>query len=286
MKCWITRDELAQRLIPRPADAHKGIMGHALLVAGSYGMMGCAVLAGKACMCSGIGKLSILAPRAGHEVLQTALPEAILQLHGEEVSQSWDTVSADMQHFQSVGIGPGIRLSAALLVEDLLTASGELPLVIDADALTLLASHLAWYSLLKGRTVLTPHLGELNRLRAGICLDDAESPVSVALHIAKTYEVVVIVKGHPSQVVLPQGDVWVCQEGNPGMATAGSGDVLTGIITGLLAQGYDMASAAMLGVWIHATAGDVAAARWGQEYMLARHIIACMPQAWRRLHRS
>ena len=285
----MTPVRMGKMLRLRPDDAHKGVMGHALLVAGSAGVGGCAVLAAESCLRSGVGKLTVATPECNRLLLQMTVPEAIVHvLHDEEGVALFRDGERTLP-WQAVGIGPGIGLSAEGLLGNVLERSANLPVVVDADALHILAAHPEWMEMLRGRAVLTPHGGEMRALASGLLADgDAQTAdgdlLAVAQRLAIYYGVWVVLKGHPTQVCHPDSHCTVCPRGNAGMATAGAGDVLTGIIAGLLAQGYGPAQAACMGVWLHATAGDCAAARMGQEAMLARDITAHLADAWRELH--
>lgn len=264
--------EMARCLRPRPADAHKGVMGHALLVAGSRGIAGCALLAGEALLRSGAGKLTVVTPEENRTVLQTALPEAITR----------SEMPLPLTPYQAVGVGPGIGLEEGQgsMLRTLLREAdaARIPVVVDGDALRLLVRDTEITGLL-ANSVLTPHGGEMEALRQGLT-PDCTSLEASAQRLSSEFGAVVVLKGHPSQVFLPNGSVHLCPRGNSGMATAGSGDVLTGLITGLLAQGYWTDEAAQLGVWLHASAGDEAARELGPECMLARDIIRHLPQAF------
>lgn len=269
----MTLPEMAALLRPRPSDAHKGTMGHALLVAGSRGVAGCAVLAGEALLRSGAGKLMVATPEENRIVLQTALPEAITR----------PALPDSLAGYQSLAVGPGIGLGeeqAAMLRHLLRQAlTLRLPTVVDGDALRLLVRQDV--ALLGAHVVLTPHRGEMQSLREAFA-PDAPSLEEAARRLAEESGAVVVLKGHPSLVVTPTTEC-SCPRGNSGMATAGSGDVLTGLVGGLLAQGYTTDQAARLGVWLHATAGDEAARRLGEECMLARDIARHLPEAFREL---
>jgi len=268
---------VAEMLKLRPRDAHKGTMGHALLVAGSYGMAGCSVLAAEACLRSGLGKLTVHTIGKNRVVLQASVPEAILHL--DSGTQYIQTSIRDFSPYQSVGIGPGLGMKASLCLAHYM-AECELPLVLDADALNILAQNPVWLN--KQNCILTPHPGEMKRLAVGFKLK-GEDMLQCAIQLAKERSCVVVLKECPTKICLPDGTFYSCPRGNAGMATAGSGDVLTGIITGLLAQGYSLVEAATLGVWLHATAGDFAAEKLGQECMLARDIIGSLPQSFKEL---
>lgn len=291
--CTMTHEltplRVACMLRPRPADAHKGILGHALLVAGSRGVGGCAVLAAESCLRSGVGKLTVCTPESNRLLVQMAVPEAVLRTLPDASGTAVVAFPVGDFPWQAIGMGPGIGLDADHLVNALLDSPHGMPLVLDADALRILARHAEWMTRLHGRAVLTPHGGEMRAL--AMCLlgqdvacSDADALRACAVRFASEYGVWVVLKGHPTLVCSPDGCIDACPRGNAGMATAGAGDVLTGIITGLLAQGYGPAEAALLGVWQHATAGDLAAAQLGQETMLARDITAHLHKAWAELH--
>lgn len=259
----------------RPANAHKGMMGHALLVAGRSDVAGCAMLASEAALRSGCGKLTVHTSAANRIPLHVAVPEAILCTdEGPCVTR----VAGRLSQFQALGIGPGIGYECASVVEDYLRQT-SCPVVIDADALHLLAQHPRWLPLLKGRAVLTPHLGEARALAEGLYAGRFSTPEEAMRQLPVEWDTVVVMK--PSTLLLPHSEAETCPYGNPGMATAGSGDVLTGLLTGFLAQGYSTHDAARLGVWLHALAGDAAAKELGEECLLARDIVRHLPQAFR-----
>lgn len=285
----MTPVRVARMLRLRPDCAHKGMLGHALLVAGSAGVGGCAVLAAESCLRSGVGKLTVCTPECNRLLMQLSVPEAVLHVPSVTDGETGMVAFSSFSPWQSVGIGPGIGLHADALLGDVLSRSGHLPLVVDADALRILARHPEWMLLLQGRAVLTPHGGEMHALAQGLLgtgsmIDGEDGLLDCAEALAREYDVWVVLKGHPTRVCQPDGKTVACGRGNAGMATAGAGDVLTGIITGLLAQGYGLAEASCMGVWLHATAGDRAAALLGQEAMLARDITSHLGEAWKELH--
>lgn len=280
---------VARMLRLRPVDAHKGTLGHALLVAGSREVGGCAVLAAESCLRSGVGKLTVCTPESNRLLVQMSVPEAVLRVRPDDDDVTAPTWPEAEWPWQAIGVGPGIGLGADGLVDGLLTYTAGLPLVVDADALRILAKHPKWMERLRGRAVLTPHGGEMHALVLGLLpqgatCDDAEAMTTCAATVASECGVWVVLKGHPTMVCSPDGHIDACPRGNAGMATAGAGDVLTGIVAGLLAQGYGPGEAATLGVWLHATAGDLAATQMGQEAMLARDITGHLSQAWTELH--
>ncbi len=273
------REEMAALLRKRPAFGHKGTFGHALLIAGSYGMAGAAILAGRACLRAGVGKVTLHSPTANNDILQISVPEAIISHDSnlEEFSQPVET-----RGYAAVGIGPGLGCShtteKALLKQLAWLAT---PAVVDADALNLLGRHREQLRNLAPGTILTPHPKEL----AALTGQDAGSYVALqaARELARNYQFVVVLKGHYTAVCTPDGHAYFNPTGNAGMATAGSGDVLTGIITALRARGYAAEAASRLGVYLHGLAGDIAAAELGEESVTATDLIRKLPAAFREL---
>ena len=280
---WLTEEpEVRALLRRRPRFAHKGTMGHALLVAGSRGMAGAAILASRAALRSGVGKITLHAPHACLDIIQTTVPEAVVQI---DVDEDLVTSAIDANGYQAIGIGPGLgrsRYTAAALHDYL--RQQVCPMVIDADALNLLSDNKEWLHDIPSESILTPHPRELDRL-VGYSQTSFER-MNRARNLAITYGLFVVVKGHYSQICTPTGDVYFNPTGNPGMATPGSGDVLTGILTALLAQGYLPAEAVQLGVYLHGMAGDLAAEELGEESLIASDIIQFLPSAFRRLRNA
>ena len=325
----------------RPEDAHKGTMGHALLVAGSPGMAGAAVLASRACMRSGVGKCTVCTPRSNNDILQISVPEVIVsayddlatpaersavvtlcsaedrrtQRQDEENTEEW---KLDFGAYDAVGIGPGLGQSQSS-EQVLRMAMGNVsgPTVVDADAINLIGNGVVPIGELPEGLIFTPHKKEFERLlgafreEGGPCgepqgtvaadvvaadtvagmqnggshnvaspMDDVMRAMAFAIEV-KGY---VLLKGHRSALCCHDGEVIYNTTGNAGMATAGSGDVLTGIFTGLLARGYEPKTAAMMGMYLHGLAGDMAAEEVGQESLIASDIIRWLPQAIRKLY--
>lgn len=266
-------------LLGRDPYAHKGQMGHALLIAGSYGMAGAAILAARACLRSGVGKLTIHTPKKNREILQITVPEAVLQFDPEETIFS---EAVETEDFQALGIGPGLGLSettAIPLIAQLRRTS--CPIVADADALNILANHRAWMQQLPKGIILTPHAKELDRMEGHSA--DSYERLTKARHLAERLQGYVILKGRYTAVCLPDGHVYFNPTGNAGMATAGSGDVLTGILTALLARGYKPQDACVVAVYLHGLAGDLAARDLGEESLIAEDIIRYISRAFKRL---
>ena len=274
-----TEADVRPLLRPRNIFSHKGTMGHALLVAGSYGMAGAAVLAARACLRSGVGKVTVHTPRRNVAVLQTATPEAVLHLDREETIFS-EAVGTD--DYQALGIGPGLgtteQTSIAMIAQ---LRRATCPVVADADALNILSARHAWLMQLPKGIILTPHPRELDRLE-GQCVDSYER-LTKALQLAEKLQGYVVLKGHHTAICMPDGHVAFNTTGNAGMATAGSGDVLTGIITALLARGYQQHEACLLAVYLHGLAGDLAAQELGEESLIASDIIDYLPKAFFRV---
>ena len=264
----------------RSPYAHKGNMGNAMIIAGSYGMAGAAVLATKACLRSGAGKVTTHTPKQNSVILQISVPEAILQFDRDETifSEAVETVD-----FDALGIGPGLgtseQTSIALIAQLRRT---QCPCVCDADAINMLANHRAWLQQLPKGIIFTPHPKELERLEGPS--SDSYEQLSKARNLAERTEGYVLLKGHHTALCLPDGHVIFNSTGNAGMATAGSGDVLTGIITGLLARGYKQQEACLIGMYIHGLAGDIAARELGEESLMASDLIQYLPQAFKRLN--
>jgi len=260
---------------PRPGNFHKYQFGHALLLAGSDRMMGAAILAARACLRSGAGLATVHCPLHRMPLLQAAVPEAI-------ATDEEDTGTL-FHKKAAIGAGPGWEISPvnSRLLEQALTRFAG-PLILDASALTILQPLLP---LLKertaGTTLLTPHAGEFDRL-FGRSRNDEER-MQLARQMAMHFNCCILLKGKYSMTALPDGQLYFNTSGNSGMATAGSGDVLTGLITGLCAQGYPLADASRLGAFLHGLAGDAAAAAGSEESMIAGDIIHCLGTAFRQL---
>ncbi len=269
-------DDVRPLLHPRNPFCHKGTMGHALLVAGSYGMAGAAVLAARACMRSGAGKVTVHTPRRNVPILQSTVPEAVLHLDREETIFS-EAMGTD--DFQAIGIGPGLGTAeptSIAMIAQLRRAT--CPVVVDADALNILSARHAWLMQLPKGIIVTPHPRELDRLE-GQCVDSYER-LTKALQLAERLQGFVVLKGHHTAICMPDGHVAFNTTGNAGMATAGSGDVLTGIITAFLARGYRQREACLLSVYLHGLAGDLAAEALGEESLIASDLIDYLPKAF------
>ncbi|MEN9685944.1 MAG: hypothetical protein RLZZ28_1730 [Bacteroidota bacterium] len=259
--------------------SHKGNYGHALLVAGSYGKIGAAQLAAKACLRSGVGLLTTMLPQCGYDSMQTAIPEAMV-ITGDEVNQISGFVKTDS--YQAIGIGPGIGCAEQTQQTFLhLLQNNPSPMVIDADALNILGMHKDWLSFVPENSILTPHPGEWERLAGKNEHHFLRQEAQLAFSIK--WKVYIVLKGANTCTTTPSGLAYFNNSGNPGMAKGGSGDLLTGMITALLAQSYSPLHAALLGVYLHGFAGDLAAEKFGQAGMMATDIADMLPEAFLRM---
>lgn len=251
----------------RPKYSHKGTYGHALLVAGSEGKTGAAILGAKSCLRTGVGLLSLKLPQSAWTPLQAALPEAMIH------------TSDKLDAFNAIGVGPGLGTDddAQRSVRQLLQ-NAQVPMVMDADALNILSEHKTWLSFLPAKAILTPHPKEFERLFGKT--SNAFERLELLREMAAKHNIIIVLKGANTAVAMPNGSVFFNSTGNPGMATAGSGDVLTGMILSLLAQRYTPEEAAVLGVYLHGLAGDLAASAIGQEALIASDITEHIGKAY------
>jgi len=268
-------------LHPRSTFDHKGKYGHALLIAGSLGKMGAAVLASRAVLRSGAGLLTVHAPRCGYEILQTSVPEAmvVLDQHNEYVTQS-----PSLEKYSAIGVGPGLgQAEESVKAFARLLEQCRTPLVIDADALNILSAHRELMHNIPEGSILTPHPKEFERLVGpwSTDFDRLEKQKALAIQV----KCVIILKGAHTSIASPDGKVYFNSTGNPGMATGGSGDVLTGILTGLRAQQYTATEASVLGTYLHGLAGDLAAHENGMDSLIASDIITFLPSAFKKICR-
>ncbi len=265
-----TDEDMAHALKPRQRFSSKRDYGHALIVAGSRGRMGAACLAAKACIRSGVGLLTTHVPQSGELALLNHVPESMLSL---DINNSFCTeVHFKNYRYEAVGVGPGLGMDSSTqeLVSKLL--KGTLgPLVIDADALNIIAQNPSWKEILPIYSILTPHMAEMDRLTSE-SYNDFERLKKARL-FARRHSVYVVLKGAYTAICMPSGAVIFNNTGNQGMATAGSGDVLLGIITGLLASGYNPGEASIMGAYIHGLSGDISVGRSSQEALIASDIV-------------
>lgn len=264
---------------PRDKFSHKGTYGHALLMSGSFGKIGACVLAARAALRSGLGLLTVHLPSRGYAIIQTSVPEAMAS-----VDEAEDYLSNIPEHlnYTTIGIGPGIGTHSTTV-----NAFGKVlkefkkPMVIDADALNILAQHKQLIDLIPEGSILTPHPKEFERL-AGSWRNEFER-LELLRNFSMKIRSVIVLKGAYSAVAAPDGNVYFNSTGNPGMATGGSGDVLTGIVTGILSQGYPPLDAALIGVYIHGLSGDLAATDVGMNSLTAGDLIEFLPYAFKKI---
>jgi len=271
--------DLSHKLIRRSRFAHKGTFGHLAILAGSKGMAGASVLAARAAMRSGAGLVTLHGPEGNRSILQAAVPEVIYDTdrHPDYISEFYRS-----QHYHAIAVGSGIGIYT-LTVEmlKLLLQQVKVPLLLDADALNIIASQKKMMSLIPAGSILTPHPGEFDRLAGPT--SNSFYRMESALSMAVGYKVYIVLKGAYSKIFTPDGKVYFNSTGNPGMATAGSGDVLTGIIGGLLAQDYKAETAARLGVYLHGLSADLALEEQSEESLVAGDIITGLGKAFKHL---
>lgn len=272
---YIDKNEILKRYKPIDKNTHKGIQGHALLIGGSYGKMGAVCLSSKAALKTGCGLVTAFIPKCGYEIVQISIPEVMVLTDAQEkfiTNITFEIVP------QAIGIGPGIgQEQATQKAFHEFLKSNKVPLVIDADALNILSQNESWLSLLQPKTIITPHPKELERL-IGKWNSDAEK-VAIAIAFSKKYQLIIVMKGAPTHII--DGDkVYENTTGNAALATAGSGDVLTGIITSLLAQSYEPIDAAIVGVYLHGLTADIALPETGYQSFIASDVIANIGKAY------
>ncbi len=273
---FITKNDIAQLIKSRNNFDHKGTYGHALIIGGSYGKMGAAVLASKSCLRTGAGLVTVHTPKCGVNILQTAFPEVMVMVDEEE---NFVTQIQNADRYNAIGIGPGIGTQerTAVMLKKLIQ-DYRAPIAFDADAINILAENKTWLSFLAPGCIFTPHPKEFERL-VGKSTDDFKRQ-QMQFDFSKKYQCYVLLKGHYSALTTPDGKCFFNSTGNPGMATAGAGDVLTGIITSLVAQGYSSKHACIVGMYLHGLAGDIAAKTKGEHGLIASDIIENLPAAY------
>lgn len=273
-------NEIKKRYKPISKFSHKGTQGHVLLIGGCFGKIGAMVLASQATLRSGCGLATVFIPKCGYEILQTATPEAMVI-----TDENYHKISNITFNFQpkAIGIGMGIGqdVATAEAIFDFLK-NNSIPLVIDADALNILSENKEWLSLLPKNSILTPHPKELERL-IGTWNDDFDKIEKVKV-FAKTYHLVVLIKG-AFTLIIDEKNVFVNSSGNQALATGGSGDVLSGMITSFRAQGYSALDAALLGVYFHGRTADIAMNDMGYEGFIASDIIKYLGKVFMELRK-
>jgi ADP-dependent NAD(P)H-hydrate dehydratase / NAD(P)H-hydrate epimerase len=275
---FVDKELIAGIYHPRKSFSNKGNFGYASLLAGSYGMMGAAVLSSLACLRSGVGKLTTCTCADGYDIIQTAVPEAMCKTYGNKHLEKVKGI----KDFDVIGIGPGIgRYDSHVKLLEKVFKKFRKPVVLDADALNVLSENQSLYKNIPAGSVLTPHPKEFERLFGKT--DSDFDTIRLALSKAQELNVYIVLKGHYTFIAIPDNKGFFNSTGNAGMATAGSGDVLTGIITGLLAQKYSSADACILGVYLHGLAGDLAAQAVSQEALIAKDIIDYLGKAFKEV---
>ena len=277
----IDKTEILKRYKPIDSGTHKGIQGHALLIGGSYGKIGSICLSSKAALKTGCGLVTAFIPKCGYEIVQISIPEVMVLTDIQEKFIS--NITFDFIP-KAIGIGPGIgqELATQNAFHNFLK-SNKVPLVIDADALNILSLNKSWISLLKPQAILTPHPKELERLIGKWNSEKEKFDKTIAFSIQ--YNLVIVMKGAPTYIIDGQ-TVYQNSTGNAALATAGSGDVLTGIITSLLAQSYEPISAAILGVYLHGLTADIALPKTGYQSFIASSIIDTIGKAYLTLENN
>lgn len=271
----IDRAAILKRYKPINSDTHKGIQGHAVLIGGSYGKIGAMVLSSKACLKTGCGLVTVFIPQCGYEILQIAIPEVMVLTDVQEKHIS--KIEFDIMP-QAIGIGPGLgqELGTQNALHEFLS-NDKTPLVIDADALNILSQNAAWISLLPHNTILTPHPKELERLIGK--WNSVKEKFEKTIAFSKLNHLIIVMKGAPTFII--DGEtIYENTIGNAALATAGTGDVLTGMITSLLAQSYEPIDAAILGAYLHGLTADIALPETSYQSFIASDVIANIGRAF------
>lgn len=272
---YIDQKEVLKRYKPIDQHTHKGIQGHVIIIGGSYGKIGAVCLSSKAALKTGCGLVTAYIPKCGYEILQISVPEVMVLTDNQDkyISEIIFEISP-----QAIGIGPGIgqEIQTQQALYNFLKTN-TIPLVIDADALNILSQNKEWLSLLQPKTIITPHPKELERL-IGKWISE-EDKINKAIAFSKQHQLIIVVKGAPTRII--DGEIiYENTTGNAALATAGSGDVLTGMISSLLAQSYDPVSAAILGVYLHGLTADIALPETGYQSFVASDIVATLGKAF------
>ncbi|WP_366183664.1 NAD(P)H-hydrate dehydratase [Flavobacterium ovatum] len=278
---YIDKNEILKRFKPVAFDTHKGIQGHALIIAGSYGKIGAAVLATKSCIKTGCGLVTAFIPRCGYHILQLANPEVMV--YTDDVEKRISNINIGF-HPNAIGIGPGLGISPQTQKAVLnFLKKNYYPMVIDADGLNILSKNPEGLAYLSPKTILTPHPKELKRLVGD--WQNEEDKMAKTISFSIKHNVIVVMKGAPTHII--NGSyVYQNSTGNAALATAGSGDVLTGIITSLLAQSYDSLDAAIIGVYLHGLTADLALPEMGTQSFIASDIIQYLGKAFLSLEKK
>lgn len=276
----LTTQVIRELIKTRLVDSHKGSYGHSLLIAGSAGKMGACILAARGTLRAGVGLLTCYVPSVENAIIQMAVPEAMTVT--PQTAPSFFDTDARLSTFQAIAVGPGYGTDlSALTILKRLFENYRSPIVLDADALTLLSLHKELLRCIPPGSILTPHPGEFKKL-VGEWQSDKEK-IDLATGVAFQLNVILILKGFQTLIVTPKGTYYVNTTGNPGMAKGGTGDVLTGVILGLLAQGYSSEEASKIGVFLHGMAGDIAEKKFTVQGMTTSDLIDSLGSAWKEL---
>ena len=270
---YLTKEIIAGLIKPRVADSHKGTYGHSLLIAGNKGRMGAAVLSARACLRTGTGLLTVNVPQDERSILQSTIPEAMLLFREDKLPE--------LDKFSAIGIGPALGtddISIKLLTDVLYQYKKNI--LLDADALTILSQRAELWNPLQEGTILTPHVKEFDRLFGES--ENKTERINKAIDISKKYPWVIVLKDHET-LIIENGDAWISNTGNAGLAKGGSGDILSGMITALLAQGYAPFIAAKIGVYLHGVAADIAVKEQSLESLLASDVVEKIGAAFKSL---
>ena len=280
---YVSTDYIPYFYRERPKFSHKYEFGSALLIGGSYGKIGASLLAAKSILKSGAGLVTVHVPKCGYEIIQVSFPEAMVTTDFSE--DKITKFPVDLNKFNTIAIGPGLGTDekTALAMEEFLSEADlkNKNLVVDADGINLLSKNPDLIKKLPENTIITPHDKELERLIGE--WENSFEKIEKTQKLSAESKLIIVSKGAYTQTFLPNGEVYFNSTGNPGMATAGSGDVLTGIIAGLLGKGFNASDAAVFGVFLHGLAGDLAAGQTGQESLLASDISNYLPAAYKQL---
>jgi ADP-dependent NAD(P)H-hydrate dehydratase / NAD(P)H-hydrate epimerase len=274
----VDQSSIQSRLKTRSIFDHKGNNGKALLIAGSYGKMGACILAAKAALRTGVGLLTVHIPSKGYTVLQTAVPEAMASI---DTNPQYLSYVVEASGFRAIGVGPGLGQAKETISGLSKLLEQSCPMVMDADALNIISLHRELMHKIPKGSILSPHPKEFERM-VGKWANDFER-LEKQLQLAKELNLVVILKGAYSSIASPDGMLYFNSTGNPGMAKGGTGDVLTGILTSLLAQEYSALDTALIGVYLHGLAGDIAARASGMDSLIASDLIEFIPAAFLKI---
>ncbi len=272
--------EIASLLKKRNKFAHKGVFGHALIIAGATGKMGAAVLSAKACLRSGTGLVTVHVPKSGVTILQTTFAEAMLSI---DPNEDYYSEAPNLSGYSAIAIGPGIGSSAQTTnALKIMIQHAKIPVLFDADAINILAENKTWIGFVPKGSIFTPHPKEFERLvgKSSNNFDRNHQQRDFSVR----YQCYVVLKGAHTAITTPDGRCFFNSTGNPGMATGGSGDVLTGIIAGLMAQAYSSLESCILGVYLHGLAGDLALNKQGYEALIASDIISNLGKSFRSVY--